>query len=167
MNITAIFNSVRDMTYRIPLALDDQAVDCDKKHRKLYKALTREGFKVRFRVCAFLWSEQKIPKRILRIPHTDKCEHLYLEIFLNGKWVALDATWDAGLKKIFKVNEWSGTRAAELAVEPLEILPPRKNISLSHNADTESFLEDIRTSGAFYKALNEWLDKNRENTNKL
>ncbi|MCK4553497.1 hypothetical protein KAU19_00855 [Candidatus Parcubacteria bacterium] len=161
MDITTIFNSIRDIPYKIPLSLDDKAIDCDKKHKKLFDLLTKQGLKVRFRICVFLWSELNIPAKILKIPHIDKCEHLYLEIFIDGQWVALDATWDIGLKNIFQVNKWDGKSNTALAVNPIEIYSPQENKSLSHNKTKESFLEDIKTSGSFYEAVNEWLEENR------
>ncbi|MCK4554477.1 hypothetical protein KAU19_06005 [Candidatus Parcubacteria bacterium] len=161
MDITKIFNSIRDIPYKIPLSLGDKAIDCDKKHKKLFDLLIRQGLKVRFRICVFLWSELNIPAKILKIPHIDKCEHLYLEVFINDQWTTLDVTWDIGLKNIFKVNEWNGKSNTALAVKPIKIYGPQENKKLSHTETKESFLEDIRTSGSFYKAFNKWLEKNR------
>ncbi|MCK9186592.1 hypothetical protein M0P48_04095 [Candidatus Gracilibacteria bacterium] len=162
MKIIEIFNSIRDIPFKIPLSIEDQSVDCDKKHKKLYDALKKEKIDVRFRVCTFLWSEQSIPKKILEIPHVDKCEHLYLEAFINKKWVTLDITWDILLNKIFAIKEWDGISDTDIAVKPLEILSQEENQNLSHNVNNvENFLEDIKNNRAFYKALNLWLEANR------
>lgn len=108
-----------------------------------------------------MWSDQKIPKEILAIPHDDKCEHLYLEILLNDEWVTLDATWDQKLKKVMPTSEWDGKTNTKLAVTPIEIYPPDEGRKVVHSASEEAFLEDIRKSGKFYEALNNWLEENR------
>ncbi len=162
MKIIKIFNSIRDIPYKIPLSFADKSVDCDKKHRKLYKSLEKEGIKVRFRVCVFLWSDLSIPKYILKIPHQDKCEHLYIEAFVNKKWITLDATWDIGLKNIFDVNIWDGKSNTNIGVKPIEIYKPQKNKKLLHNQTKENFLKDIRDSGKFYKTFNKWLETERK-----
>jgi hypothetical protein len=161
MKIEEIFESIRDIPYRIPLSLEDASVDCDKKHKMLAEALTKEGFTVRFRVCSFLWSKQSIPKEILDIPHVDTCEHLFLEIFRDGQWDILDISWDKGLQKVFTICEWDKKDNA-LALVYIEMYPPDYSKPLTHNESEESFLEDIYTSGKFYDALNKWLEQVRD-----
>lgn len=161
MDLISIFNSIRDIPFRIPLSLEDKSIDCLTKHKMLFDALTNAGHKARFRICSFLWSDQKIPKEILAIPHDDKCEHLYLEISLNNEWITLDATWDQKLKNIMPTSEWDGKTNTKLAVTPIEIYPPDEGREVVHSASEEAFLEDIRKSGKFYEALNNWLEENR------
>ena len=160
MNIKELFESIRDIPYRIPLTLEDASVDCDKKHRKLAEILAKEGFTVRFRVCSFLWSKQSIPKKILDIPHIDTCEHIFLEVFRDGHWDVFDISWDKGLKNIFPICEWVKKDNA-IALEYIEMYPPDYSKPLTHNVSEESFLDDIHTSGAFYEALNNWLENAR------
>ena len=161
MDIVTTFSSIRDIPYKIPLSLDDKAVDCDKKHKKLLNLLTKQGLKVRFRICVFLWSELNVPAKILKISHIDKCEHLYLEVLINNQWITLDATWDIGLKNILKVNEWDGKSNTVIAVKPIRIYSSQEKRNLSHNETKKSFIEDIKINRAFYKAFNMWLEKNR------
>ncbi|MFA6547980.1 MAG: hypothetical protein WCT11_03520 [Candidatus Magasanikbacteria bacterium] len=161
MGIVEIFNTIRDIPYKIPLTLNDAAIDCLGKHRKLLEDLAKAGDQVRLRKCSFLWSEQNIPKEILDIPHQDECEHLFLEIYLDSQWLVLDATWDIGLKNIFKINHWDGKSNTEIAVKPIEIYPYVKDINLSHCESDQAVLEDIRINGDFYKAFNNWLEDNR------
>jgi hypothetical protein len=160
MNTQSQFESIRDLAYKIPLTLEDTAVDCDKKHKLLAEALIKENYEVRFRVCVFLWSQQNLPQEILAIPHEDRCEHVYLEIFRNNTWNVLDITWDKGLKNHFAICAWDATDNA-IAVEPLKIYPPEYNQPLTHNETEDSFQEDIKISGTFYEALNDWLEKER------
>ena len=59
MDIVSLFNSVRDIPYRIPLDPEEEDRCCSGKHEKLFNLLKKEGFKVRYRVCVFLWSSLK------------------------------------------------------------------------------------------------------------
>lgn len=160
MDTQTQFELIRDIPYRIPLTLEDTSVDCDKKHKLLSELLTRENYTVRFRVCVFLWSQQSLPQEILAISHEDRCEHLFLEIFRNEKWEVLDITWDKRLRNQFVISEWNLVDNP-IAIKPLEIYPPNYSKPLVHNENESSFLEDIKISGDFYKALNDWLEKIR------
>lgn len=160
MDLIQIFNSIRDIPFRIPLSPNDTSIDCDGRHKKLFEALSRKGLEVRFRVCSFLWSELAIPDQILSIKHKDECEHLFLEVFLNNEWLILDATWDKGLKNIFHINEWDGISGTEIAVKPIKIYDPKKTI-LTHGENEEAMQKDISESGDFYLALNKWIEENR------
>lgn len=161
MKIIELFNSIRDIPYKIPLSLKDKCVDCDKKHQKLSLLLSDAGLKVRFRVCIFLWSDLAIPKHILAIPHREQCEHLYLEALVEGHWIVLDATWDIGLQKILPVNIWDGKSNTELAVKPVQIYEVGEHIRLSHTETNENFVKDIEESGKFYDEFNKWLETER------
>ena len=161
MNIEKTIEQVRDIPYQIPLTLDDKAVDCAKKHEMLAELLREEGVEVRFRVCSFLWSEQEIPQRILDIQHVDSCEHLFLEVFSNDKWLTLDISWDIKLKNLFKIAEWDSEKGTEISVEPVKIYPVGNDGELRHNETEESFLKDIKDNGEFYQAINEWLESER------
>ncbi len=155
-----IFNQIRDIPYQIPLSLDKNAIDCDGKHKLLYEAFSKEGIECRYRVCSFLWSNLNLPKKIKNIPHTDKCEHLYLEIFIDKKWTTIDATWDSALSNILKVNYWDGKSDTEIAVPPSKIFSANKK-TLSHCKTKQAVLKDIEENKNFYEALNNWMQANR------
>lgn len=157
VNIVQIFNSIRDIPYRIPLSWEDKSLDCIGKHNRLAEALSEKGYKVRLRTCTFRWSDLNIPEKILKIPHKDECKHLFLEMFIDNKWITLDVTWDSDLRNILKVNEWDGASDTEIAVKPIKIFSP----SEIHTETKESFQKDMQESGAFYKAFNEWLEEAR------
>ncbi len=161
MSIIRTFEKVRDIPYRIPLSLNEEDDCCSGKHKKLYDALTTQGYEVRYRVCAFVWSSLNLPFELSNVPHDNDCTHTYLEIKIDGSWKILDATWDK-LLKIFHINEWDGKSGTEIAVKPTRIFSPRKSLEIVMNSQTEEAIKkDLEINGKFYKGFNEWLDKNR------
>jgi hypothetical protein len=161
MDIISNFESIRDIPYRIPLRWDEEDACCSGKSEKLYNLLTKKGCKVRYRVCAFLWSSLNLPPEIEKIPHDDDCTHAYLEINIEGVWKILDATWDKKLKGIFHINEWDGKSDTEIAVKPIQTFTPERSLEIVLDQTEEVIKKDLKINGEFYKAFNEWLDKIR------
>jgi len=161
MNVIKSFKTVRDLPYRIPLALGEKDVCCSGKHKILKDLLVKEGFKVRYRVCSFLWSSIDLPEKVLNISHDNNSTHVWLEVNINNEWIVVDATWDSGLKNIFHVNEWDGKSNTEIAVKPLEIFNPQKSADIMDNESDEEILSDLKTNWEFYKAFNDWLNEQR------
>ncbi|MFC2143831.1 hypothetical protein ACFLQO_00495 [Candidatus Aenigmatarchaeota archaeon] len=164
MDLVSLFNSVRDIPYRIPLKWGEEDNCCSGKHEKLYHLLTRHGYKVRYRVCVFKWKDLGIPSELEKIPHDGDCTHTYLEIKLNGNWRVLDATWDIGLKELFHVNIWDGRSDTKIAVKYIKIFSPEKSLDIVNNQDKQVIEDDLRVNREFYKVFNEWLDNNRKAT---
>jgi len=161
MDIIKVFKTVRDMPYRIPLALGERDVCCGGKHKILQDLLSKEGFEVRYRVCSFLWSSMDLPDKISNISHDDMCTHVWLEVNIDNEWVVVDATWDIGLKNIFHINEWDGKSNTKIAVRPLEIFSLQKSAEIMGSENDEYILNDLKTNGEFYKALNDWFAEQR------
>jgi len=105
MNAIKVFNKVRDLPYHCPEYLKDKNYTCWGKHRILYAELKKLGYKVRFRVCSFKWSELRLPKEVSQLAPTDLDKHLYLEIFLDNRWIVLDCSDDY---KLPGYNLWNG-----------------------------------------------------------
>lgn len=161
MNLISSFNSIRDIPYRIALKWGEEDNCCSGKHEKLFNLLTKQGYKVRYRVCVFFWSSSNLPKELKKIPHDGDCTHTYLEIYLDDNWKILDATWDSGLKNLFHINEWDGKSDTELAVKPIKTFTSERSLEIVKNQDASCIKKDLKINGKFYKAFNEWLDKNR------
>jgi len=161
MNIIEVFKTVRDIPYRIPLALGEKDECCNSKHKVLKDLLVKQGFECRYRMGSFLWGSFDLPDTVLSVHHDDLGSHVWLEILIEGKWVTVDATWDAGLKKIFHVNEWDGKSHTETAVKPLKIFTPQKSEKIMNNESEEGALSDLKINGEFYKAFNNWLEEQR------
>jgi hypothetical protein len=163
IDIVKEFKKVRDIPYRIPLSLDEKDECCTGKAEMLFKIFKNAGFDVRYRVCNFRWSSLNLPKELQDIPHENDCSHTYLEVKVNGGWKIVDATWDAELKAVFHINEWDGESDTEISLPPLKIMSPTESLEhLKHILTPEAISADLKTSGEFYKAFNEWLEKHRK-----
>jgi len=162
MDLISIFNSIRDIPYSIPLTWEEEDNCCSGKHEKLLNLLKKEGYEVRYRVCAFLWSSLNLPPELESIPHDKDCTHTYLEININGDWKILDATWDKGVKNILQVNEWDGKSDTKIGVKSIKIFTPQKSLEIVNNQNEELINKDLEINGEFYKGFNEWLVKNRK-----
>ena len=160
--LISIFNSVRDIPYRIPLEYGEEDNCCSGKHAKLFKILTKKGYKVRYRVCVFLWSSLNLPQEVANVSHDDDSTHTYLEIYIKGEWKVLDATWDKALRNLFYINEWDGESSTKIAVKPIKIFTPEKSLKIVKSQNREVIEKDLEINREFYKAFNEWLEKNRE-----
>ncbi|MBI4174692.1 MAG: hypothetical protein HY517_03530 [Candidatus Aenigmarchaeota archaeon] len=102
-----------------------------------------------------------IPRELKEIQHEDDCTHTYLEARIDGKWKVIDATWDIGLKGLFSINQWGDKQ--KIAVKPIKIFSPKKSLEMVKEWKKKEFLiKDLKTNGKFYKAFNEWLEKNRK-----
>jgi len=161
MNKVEYFEFVRDIPYRIPL--DAKEVDhcCGGKNKVLHQLFEELRIKVRYRVCDFYWSGLNIPMKILKIPHRDVASHLYLQVYVpkKGKWVNVDATWDKGLSNVFMISTWNGEKDTPLAVKPVRIYLPKN--SVCDKNDLKTAINDLNENRKFYKALDNWLEKER------
>ena len=162
MNVISLFNSIRDIPYRIPLTWEDVDNCCSGKSEKLYNALKKQHVQVRYRVCVFLWSNLHLPKKIEKITHEDDCTHTFLEVKVGKYWKTLDPTWDKKLKNIFQINEWNGKSSTKIAVKPIKIFTPQKSLRIVQNQTKEVINRDLKRNGKFYKALNDWLESKRK-----
>jgi hypothetical protein len=166
MTSIEIFNQVRDIPYRIPLALDETegkyGGSCLYKVKLLKKLLEAEGLECRYRICTFLWSQLNLPEEVMKSEHNDNGEHVWLEVWISNKWIILDPSWDIGLAGIFSINSWDGISDTKLAVKPIEILDVSASADIM-NFDNyeEAFLEDLSINAEFYKSLNNYFDKIR------
>ena len=99
MSLISSFDSIRDIPYRIALKWGEEDNCCSGKHEKLFNLLTKQGYKVRYRVCIFLWISLNLPKELETIPHDDNCTHTYLEIYLNNLFDIIKIVYS---RKMFK-----------------------------------------------------------------
>ncbi len=161
MNIIEEFNKERDIPYRIPLSSTEVDNCCSGKARRLKTVFENNGYKVRYRVCKFKWSDLNLPAELTNIPHENDCTHVYLEVLLDNKWIILDPTWDSKLKHRFHVNEWDGRSNTEIAVESLGKFAPEESLKIMENEDAAEIEKDLAINGEFYKGYNNWLESIR------
>lgn len=161
MNIIQVFEHIRDAPYNIPLSETEVNNSCSSKAYRLHQALTQGGYSARYRVCDFAWSDLPISKTILSVPHVDQGMHVYLEVCIQDNWIDIDPTWDAQLRHVFTISEWDGVSSTHIAVKPLRLYSHEESTQIMEQPDLDKDKEDIQKNGAFYKALNIWLESQR------
>lgn len=168
-----LFNTVRDITYVVPVGEWGQADHCCVgKHQILKPLLEATGLEVRPRFCEFNWEDlqtvggEGLPAAVLDI-HRQGVGHIYLEAWIaNHGWRTVDATWDKGLQGVFPINSWedvmrrgsSPVYGMKIAVPPKIVHSPEKSMAVwDELATQECFEDDLRVNGRFYEAFNSWL----------
>lgn len=164
-SIIKIFETVRDMPYRIPLNLKEADFCCSGKHKILKDLFIEQGLEIRYRVCSFSWSSINLPEKVRNISHGDYSTYVYLEVLIDGKWIVVDATWDKEIEDVLHVNEWDGKTDTKIAVNPLEIFSLDKSEGIMNGESDEKILNDLKINGKFYEAFNNWLEEVRISKN--
>lgn len=154
MDIIAVFNKIRDLPYHCPESIEDNDYRCWGKHRLLYEALKALHFEVRYRVCEFLWSEQRIPKIITDKAPTDLDQHLYVEVKINKQWIRLDCSHD---KQLPAYNKWDGITDCVIAVKYQQILSPEKS-KKEEQEEKMRFQQEFPKYKDFFASMNKFLD---------
>lgn len=126
---------------------------CWEKHKKLKKLFEELGFKTRYDICSFKWSEQKLPPEILKLPHENLDYHPYLNIRIYGKWMIVDASIDPRLPGY---NIWDGLSDCNLGVKPTEIFMFKKSDELVEKLKENK--ETLKTNRNFLEEVNKFLE---------
>ncbi|HLC84968.1 MAG TPA: hypothetical protein VJH22_04200 [Candidatus Nanoarchaeia archaeon] len=158
MNLIDTFNSVRDLPYHCPESKDDHDHRCWGKHRILFKKLKELGCHVRYRVCEFSWDDLRLPKEIVKLSPKKLDYHLYVEVQLDGKWIALDCSDDSGLPSY---TNWDGKSDTELAVKCRRVLSPEESATIEE-FDRKNYASIIAEYHDLYTAINKFLNKIRK-----
>jgi len=161
MDALVAFKKVQQIPYRIQLSISEGDYSCTGKAAQLKELLEKAGYKVRYIVCEFRWSDLGLPQNLLNVKHEDSCTHTYLEAFIDGKWIKIDPTWDSALHRILPVATWNGKSDTVLAVKPFNTFSAQKSAEIMSNVNDSEVLEDLKKNGAFYKAFNDWLEIER------
>ncbi len=152
--IIGIFNSVRDE----PLDVINNR--CWEKHIKLKKLFDDKGYKTKYKICSFKWSEQKLPIEIKDLVDNDLDYHLYLIVKINGLKLLIDASNDFQLPEY---NTWNGKNNCNLCISPAEFIEENleeilnKKIKEKYSSNQIIFLNEVN---AFLKKLREKRYKN-------
>lgn len=155
-----IFESVRDIPYRIPLSPNEESSNCSGKAIRLKSLLKTHGYESRYRICKFLWSDIALPEKIATIPHNDESTHVFLEVLVGDRWITVDPAWDSPLKQIFPTSEWSG-EDAPIAVNPHGFFDYETSRQIMEDPNPEDIIQDLAINGDFYGAFNRWLEEIR------
>jgi len=160
------FYFIRDIPYKIQLTVDEQDYCCSTKAEMLARLLKPLNLETRFMICKFNWYDTPIPKDILALTENDIVTHQYLQVFTpeTNSWVNCDPTWDIGLKNAgFEIEEWDGIHDTGVAVKSLHTYSPEESADLIKGyADKEKLKDELETHHQLYKALNKWMNIQRE-----
>lgn len=151
-NLIKTFEKIRDIPYHCPESIHEEDHRCWGKNRLLANELKKQGYDVRFRVCQFTWSKQKLPEEIISQAPANIDYHPFLEIKLNSKWVIVDATLD---NKFSKYNEWDGISDTKILIKYDEILSVEES---EENEKKENFRERNKEWFEFCRKLNKFFE---------
>lgn len=144
----ALFESIRDIPYRIDIAGKDAT--CLAKNKLLGELLLRVGLSCRIVKAQSYWKDTPhiTPKLLALAP--PKFSHLFLEVLIpeTKKWVQVDATWDSELAPTLPVAKWDGLHSTILACR---IMNPKRVGSPSNYP-----YRDFDPKDSFTKQLNDW-----------
>lgn len=161
-DIVKIFEEIRDVSYQIPLNDEEENNCCAGKMMRFKKSLEIAGYRCRYRICSFRWSETGLPVSVLAISHEDLSAHVYLEVFVDGKWINVDPTWDSGLGSVFQIAKWDGKCSTSIAVRPLELYGDEESRRIMEETSHEEDAADRSRNGDFYAVLNEYFAEIRK-----
>lgn len=177
----AVFEKIRDIPYYLvpqmdnPLEwassiLENNKGSCSPKHYLLGFLFGKLGIPVKYATFGFNWDKQKISYNTQLkqfVQGLPRGYHVACKVFINEKWVLVDATWDIALKKYsFPVNlNWDGFADTLNAVNPAEeivhnSLEERINFAKAKRALWSD--ADRINYAKFVEALNQWLESLRK-----
>lgn len=147
-----IFESIRDIPYRIGRQENDTS--CRAKSKILGDLLTRTGLKCQTVRGISQWSELGLPINILDLIKRPIFNHFFVRVYIpeNKNWVNVDATWDIGLQRKFRISRWNGLSDTPLACQVTKI-EKLKPFDLS--------FRDFNPKDDFTKLLNNWFSNIR------
>ena len=155
------FNRIRDLKYSIPLFFGDKNYNCSVKNNLLKEFLEKEWYKVNFRVCNFYWEDLDLPENILKIQHTKKSMHVYLEVEINEKIIVLDSTWDSWLKNIFDISIWDWENSTKIAVKETFKYSIEESRNIMQNLWEKEIKDYLEYNREFYSEINRYLKEKR------
>ncbi len=129
-----VFERVREIPYVYPSSKDPSTVlqegrgSGSGKHYLLGELFRLLGLSVRNMLCIHRFNESPIgfPNHLQAMLEKNEVMdiHDYLQIYVEGKWIDVDATWPSLLREFgFPVNdEWDGTSPMLLSVSPEEVI---------------------------------------------
>lgn len=166
----ALFENVRDIAYGYPASRDPLEVlqtsrgSCSGKHYLLGEFYRLLGVPTRHMICMHRFNESPIvfPEEMQEMLRKNEIVdlHDYLQIEIDGGWVDVDATWEAGLRAFgFPVNEdWDGNTPMALSVVTEELTLVERDPERQKEAMLAKLTPRQRTlRKQFLEALNGWV----------
>lgn len=149
-----IFLEAREIPYRIPLTFEERNDACVGKHFLIKDRLEALGYKVRWAECTFNWKDIGVPESILAIEHGSPDLHVWLEVWIDGGWQTIDATWDSALGKTLHINRWEDFGKMKPAVPVLTMIPYEEVVVTRE--PPEDYRAQLEKERPFLQAINEW-----------
>jgi hypothetical protein len=126
----------------------------------------RLGLPARHLICSHRFNESPIvfPDEMQEMLRKNEIVdlHDYLQVQVDGVWVDVDATWEAGLRAFgFPVNEdWDGKSSMALSVVPEELTFVERDPERQKEAMLSKLTPRQRTlRSQFLEALNDWVQE--------
>lgn len=167
-----LFEKVRDIPYAYPTSRDPVEVltnsrgSCSGKHYLLGEMYRRLGLPARHLICSHRFNESPIvfPEEMQETLRKNEIVdlHDYLQVEVDGLWVDVDATWEAGLRAFgFPVNEdWDGKSPMALSVVAEELTFVERDPERQKEAMLSKLTPRQRTlRSQFLEALNDWVQE--------
>lgn len=129
---------------------------CWEKHSRLKKIFNSLGYRTKYKVCSFRWSEQKLPSEIINPPYEDLDYHLFLEVKVNGLNLTVDASNDPSLPDY---NAWDGRSNCNLSVTPKEFIKENTEEIIEKKINKEYPEKQLN----FLKEVNLFFENSRKN----
>ena len=150
----SIFETVRDFVYQINWVSDPEKLlevkewYCASKHRLLKKIYNKLWYQTKLCFVPFSFNMIYLPDDLKNRWYANKkWYHTFLQMFIDWKWIDIDATFNKELKSIYTVNEnrdWISTQ--EIICDYDKIYIPK---SLDEEKEIKKNLSDSN-----------WLDEN-------
>ncbi|AEA47332.1 transglutaminase domain-containing protein [Archaeoglobus veneficus] len=176
--VVRVFERVRDIPYgtigsRHPLDVYRMnRGTCSGKHfllRELYLAL---GVEVKDMLCFHRYAElprnidyppelKALLERYFGIPDF----HNFIKVYVDGRWVTLDATFDSPLENYFVVNKWNGKSDTKLSIRPVRVWEVENPLEFKVKKIKQLPPRVQRGRELFLKKFSEWLDVLRAQCN--
>lgn len=154
----AAFEQVREIPYKLPLTVQEVKYNCTGKCQKLKNMLEDLGYDVRYRVCAFSWSDLPLPKNVLSQLDDVNSTHVYLEVNVDGVWVNVDPSWDSNLGNVLTTCNWDGKHSTKIAVPIKEYYDEAESKKIMNGITYDVIQKSIDENKEFFQEFNKWLE---------
>jgi transglutaminase-like putative cysteine protease len=124
----ALFEHVRDLPFRYPAPRDGREVlqqgagSCSGKHNLLAALFRHAGLQVRHMLCTHRFNDSSMafPEHMHGALQKNEIldVHDYLQVYVDGKWIDVDATWPLALRDfgVPATEDWDGKTSMVLSV---------------------------------------------------
>jgi hypothetical protein len=169
--IIKVFEKVRDIPYGVINSRDPFKVytenkgTCSGKHFLLAVLFREIGLDVKDMIAFHKYQELpryiEYPRELKRLLDTGNGipdYHNFIRIYLNKKWLTIDATFEKDLRDCFVVNEWNGKDDMRLTVDPITIWEVKNPLEFKIKKLGELPLKTQNDRKEFLSKFTKWLD---------